>query len=336
MTRERVLEVMRLRNYRPSAVARSLATGRTRTYGLIVTSIFNPFASGIVQGASNAARDVRCSLLVATAAYDGNDVPDQIDTLIHQWVDGILLASQPLSDGIYSQLDFGNTPVVIMDHGQSPLDGNLVGLVGFDWREAGHQATKHLIDLGHRRIGYVGGIPDRSSTVLREDGYRLALAESDIPFDAKLKLDGDYLTQSGFECTLDLLQRAERPTAVVMANDMMALGAYQAAAKLGMKIPEDLSVVGIDDNFFVAYISPPLTTVRIPTHDLGRLGLQMLIEMVRLLFSRFGDVGLGSADPAPQLACLIYRMPPCRPCLGVRPSILTITTPGRITCQRIG
>ena len=274
-TRERVLAVIRAHNYRPSAIARSLATGRTRTVGLIVSNILNPFTGGLVQGAGEAARDLGCSLLVASAAYDGSDVPDQVDALVRQWVDGIFVASQPLRDETYDHLDFGETPVVIMDYGQPLLDG-VVGLVGFDWKGAGYQATHHLVELGHRRIGYVGGIPSRSSTLLREAGYRQALAEVDIPYDPTLHLSGDYLTESGFRCALELLQRSDRPSALAMGNDVMALGAYQAAAQLGMKIPDDVSIVGIDDNFFVAYVAPALTTVHIPTRELGRLGLEML------------------------------------------------------------
>lgn len=276
-TRERVLAVMRSHNYRPSAVARSLSTGRTRTFGLIVSSIFNPFTAGLVQGASEAVRDMGRSLLVATTAYDGRDVPEQVDMLVHQWIDGIFLASQPLPETVYSQLGFGETPVVVMDHGQ-PLPGNVVGLVGFDWRGAGYQVTKHLIELGHQRIGYVGGIPARSSSALREEGYRQALAEAGISCDPELCLEGNYLTDSGLECARKLLQHPDRPTALAMANDMMALGAYQAAAELGLRIPDDVSITGIDDNYFVAHISPPLTTVFVPTSKLGRVGIEILAE----------------------------------------------------------
>jgi DNA-binding LacI/PurR family transcriptional regulator len=280
-TRERVLEVVRAHNYRPSDIARGLATGRTRTYGLIVSSLFNPFTGGLVQGATEAARDLGCSLLVASATYDGRDVPEQVDALVRKWVDGIFLASQPLPLEIYGQLRFGSTPVVIMDHHGDGSLRNVVGLVGFDWRSAGYQATKHLIDIGHRRIGYVGGIPQRSSTVEREEGYRAALAEAGIQYDPRIHCAGNYLTDSGCHCTKALLSRAEPPTAITLANDMMALGAYQAAAELGMRIPEDVSIVGIDDNFFVAYAAPPLTTVHVPTLELGRLGMRILAEAGR-------------------------------------------------------
>jgi LacI family transcriptional regulator len=276
-TRERVLEAIRAHNYQPNAIARGLATRRTRTMGLVVSSIFNPFSAELVQGASEAARACGCSLLVASAAHDGSDVPEHINTLVRQWVDGILLASQPLPEGMLEQLRFGDTPLVIMDNGQQP-PANTVGLVGFDWKSAGYQAAHHLLSLGHRRVGYVGGIPDRSSTALREEGYRLALSEAGIPYDPERHLAGDFLTGSGYECSLRLLRLSQPPTGLVMANDMMALGAYQAAMELGLRIPQDLSVVGMDDVFFVSYISPALTTIHVPTRELGRIGLQMLSE----------------------------------------------------------
>ena len=153
-------------------------------------------------------------------------------------------------------------------------------MVGFDWYMAGRQAAQHLIDFGHRRIGFIGGIPGRSSSVQREDGFRHALAGANIDFDEALQRDGDYTTLSGRRCAADLLRLTpeQRPTALVMGNDMMALGAYEAAEQLGLRIPRDISITGIDDNFFVSHTAPPLTTVHVPTLELGREGMRMLVS----------------------------------------------------------
>lgn len=276
-TCERVLQVMQQRNYRPSAIARSLSTGRTRTFGMVVTSIYNPFTAGIVQGAGEIAREAGCSLLIACARDDCMDVPHQVQMLQQQWVDGIFLATQPLPDVVWRELRFGRTPVVIMDRDQPPREEH-ASMVGFDWFMAGLQATRHLIDLGHRRIGYVGGIPGRSSSVQRENGFRQALAGAGMELDAGLLRDGDYSTESGRRCAMELLSLPawERPGAIVMGNDMMALGACEAADVLGLAIPHDVSITGIDDNYFVAHMSPPLTTVHVPTLELGREGMRML------------------------------------------------------------
>jgi len=276
-TRLRVLEVMERNNYRPSWVARGLAKGRTRMLGLIVSNISNPFTSEIVRGASEEARSLGCSLLVMTSSSDGREAPEHVLALRHQWVHGIFLASQPLPEDTYRQLDFGDTPVLVMDHGQT-IPRQAVGLVGFDWRTAGYQATRHLLDLGHTRIAYIGGIPGRSSTTQREEGWRLAMAEAGISEMDEWFVSGDYQTECGYQSTLSQMKRPDPPTAIVFANDMMALGAYQAAAELSLRIPDDFSIVGMDDNFFVAYLAPPLTTVHVPTRELGRLGVQMLVD----------------------------------------------------------
>ena len=276
-TRERVLGIIRQHNYRPSAVARSLATRQTRLFGLIVSSIFNPFTGEMIEGASEAAHALRYSLLLASAAYDSHDVPEHVDTLLNQWVDGIFLACQPLPPGMFHTLKFLETPLVIMDHGQTPPK-EAVGVVGFDWQSAGYLATHHLIALGHCCIGYVGGIPDRSSTMERETGHRRALAEAGLPYVADYHAAGDFLTEGGYQCAMHLLHLDPRPTGIILANDLMALGAIQAATELGLRVPKDVSVVGMDDISFAAYAAPPLTTVRVPTRELGRIGLRILGE----------------------------------------------------------
>jgi DNA-binding LacI/PurR family transcriptional regulator len=276
-TRRRVTEVINHHSYEPSAIARSLSTRRTRTIGLIVSSIFNPFTAELVEGASQAAAELGCALLLTSAQVDGSDIPQHVDTLVQHWVDGIFLAAQPLPEGMYAELRFGATPTVIMDHGQTP-PSSAVGLIGFEWQSAAYQATHHLIELGHTRIGYVGGIPDRSSTIARELGYRQALAEAGIPYQPELHLAGDFLTEGGYHCAMQLLRRADRPSGLVMANDMMALGVYRAAAELGLRVPQDVSVVGIDNILLALHITPPLTTVDVPTAELGRVGIRMLSQ----------------------------------------------------------
>ena len=273
---------MRNHNYQPSTVARTLSTHRTRTLGLIISNITNPFFTDLAQGAIEAAPEMDCILLVASAAHDAHDLPEQVEMLMREWVSGIFIATQPLPDGMLNRLPFGNTPLVIMDHGQAPPP-NAIGLVSFDWRGGAYAATRHLLQQGHGRIGYVGGIPDRSSTREREEGYRQALAEAGIPFDPGLIYPGDFLTESGYRGALKLLRAspsaARQVTALLMANDLMALGALQAIGEAGLRVPDEISVVGMDDTFFTAFLSPPLTTVHVPTQEAGRQGIQMLAEM---------------------------------------------------------
>jgi len=194
-----------------------------------------------------------------------------------------------------------------------------VGVVGFDWQAGAYAATRHLIDLGHRRIGYVGGIAGRSSSTLRERGYLAARQEAGLAEDPAWLRQGDFFTESGCRCARELLSLPERPTALFMANDLMALGAYQACAELGLRIPEDLSVVGVDNVFFTPYLSPPLTTVNVPTQEAGRTGIHMLLE----------PAAPGAAIPRRILpTALVVRQSTCSPKSTISNHQSSIYNPG--------
>lgn len=283
--RARVMAVVKRHDYRPNAIARSLSTRRTGMLGLIISLNPTPFYNDLAQGAIEAAQEAGARLLVVAVRYDAADLLDQVDGLARQWVGGIFIATQPVPQAALGRLSAGDTRLVVMDRGQAPpsgaraRDARAIGLVGFDWRNAGHAATRHLIELGHEHIGYVGGIPGRSSSVLRQQGYLQALREGGIRKSARLMRDGDFFSESGHRQAMDLLSQAPRPTALVLANDLMALGAYKAIAELRLRIPDDVSVVGIDDVFFAPFLAPPLTTVRVPTKEAGRAGIRLLLDV---------------------------------------------------------
>jgi DNA-binding LacI/PurR family transcriptional regulator len=275
--RQRVRGVIERLDYRPSSIARSLSTRKTRTLGLIISLNPTPFYTDLAQGAVEAARAAGSGLMVVAVDYDAHDLLAQVESLLRQWVDGIFIATQPAGESWLDQLPELNIPLVIMDRGQASSNQK-VGMVGFDWQAGAYAATRHLVDLGHRRIGYVGGIPGRSSSTLRERGYLNALQDAGLPYDPGLVREGDFFTESGRIQARELLLLPERPSALFLANDLMALGAYQAAAELDLRIPEDLSIVGVDNVFFTPYLSPPLTTVTVPTQEAGRTGIRMLLE----------------------------------------------------------
>jgi DNA-binding LacI/PurR family transcriptional regulator len=277
-TRERVQLVIRRHNFRPSKVARSLSTHRTGTLGLIVSNISNPFSSELARGAIETAQTSGHGLLVLGAAPDGLDLPTQVDTLVRQWVDGILITSEPLPDSKLCQLPCGSTPLVMMDYAQPPHP-NVIGLISFDWEAAGHAATRHLLLLGHRRIGYIGGILDHPSSRLRGMGYHRALAEASVPSDPVLECSGNFLAEGGYQAARVLLALPDPPTALITANDLMALGALQAIAEGGLQVPDDISLVGMDDIPYANFLSPPLTTINLPSYRAGQIGIQMLLDV---------------------------------------------------------
>lgn len=288
-TRERVRKVIQRHNYRPNPVARSLSTRRTGTLGLIVSNISNPFSSELARGAIETAQQAGHGLLVLGAAPDGLDLAEQVNTLVQQWVDGILITSEPLPENKLSQLVCRDTPLVMMDYARPPHP-NVIGLINFDWEAAGYAAAQHLLALGHRRIGYIGGIADHPSSRLRARGYRCALEEAGCFTSVNLQRAGNFLAAGGYRTAHELLQLAAPPTALITANDLMALGALQAIAERGLHVPEDISLVGMDDIPYAGFLSPPLTTIHLPCYRAGQIGVQMLLD---------------ATPPQTQLQCIV-------------------------------
>ncbi|MEZ2350095.1 LacI family DNA-binding transcriptional regulator [Caballeronia sp. RCC_10] len=142
----------------------------------------------------------------------------------------------------------------------------------------GHTATDHLLAAGHRRIGYINGEPWQDAARERLKGYRTALATADLPFAPELVREGDWSSGTGFEQTLSLMREANPPTAIFCANDLMALGAIEALKQLGLRVPDDVSVVGYDDQEIARHTHPPLTTVVLPNYDLGRWAVETLLQ----------------------------------------------------------
>ena len=146
----------------------------------------------------------------------------------------------------------------------------------------GHAATEHLIAMGHTRIGFINGEPWMEAAKDRLKGYRRALATADLPFDPALVRDGDWMSGTGFEATLSLMREARPPTAIFCANDLMALGAMEALAQLGLKVPEDVSLMGYDDQEISRHTHPPLTTMVLPNYEMGRAAVEALLAAADL------------------------------------------------------
>jgi LacI family transcriptional regulator len=144
----------------------------------------------------------------------------------------------------------------------------------------GHAATDLLLRAGHRRIGYINGEPSMEASRQRLRGYRQALATADLPFDPDLVCDGNWQPLSGYECTYELMRRRSPPTAIFCGNDLMAVGCYEALRELGMRIPEDIAVIGYDDREIAQHLHPPLTTVLLPHFEMGILAAEILFETV--------------------------------------------------------
>lgn len=273
-TVQRVQEVIEHLGYESSIVARSLRSHRTNVIGVLVAE-FEPFSTEILKGASTAIAGTGYELLAYSGG--GSTAPKigwerrYLSRLGGTLIDGAILVTPTVVD-IQAQF-----PVVAIDPHAGPgdlptIDGdNLAGAV---------IATEHLTELGHRRIGFIAGRSDLESARLREEGYRTALVKAGIEFDPGLVRVGDYRRESSHAAARELLTLPERPTAIFAANDLSALGTLDVAAELGLRVPEDLSVVGFDNIPESALTTPPLTTVSQPLQRMGAEAIALLIRTI--------------------------------------------------------
>ncbi|GAA4378836.1 LacI family DNA-binding transcriptional regulator [Nocardioides caricicola] len=303
-TRDRVRETARRLGYVPSPSAAGLATGQTRTVAVIVPFVTQWFFAAVVQGAEEELRSRGYDLLLYNLAGDPAARHRVFSTsLLTKRVDAILVLSLTPSRDELASLEALGKPVTIVG---ADLPG--WATVRIDDHLAASTATQHLLDLGHRRIAYIGGSTegalDFTAPVERVAGYRATLAAAGVPHDPALEADGDFTVAGGMRAAAELLELADRPTGIFAASDEMAIGALRAARDRGLRVPEDLSVIGIDDHEMADFFD--LTTVAQPVHEQGRVAAQLVLG------------ALGSDDWDPEQVVLptelVVRRTTARPC----------------------
>lgn len=282
-TRERVLDTMRRMNYSPSAVARGLSHRRMNTIGvvleyggwgsLIADQHLGPIVDGIV--ARNSRR--RRKTLLYTDPW--SDAMSNIPTYCDRLCDGLLLIVPMVPDQFFTELLQRRTHFVIV--GDFRPEPNL-SAVDLDNVDAGRQITSYLVGLGHRRIAMLRGDDTHQSPALRAQGYFEALEQNGCEYDPRLDLHGSYNTSSGYEMTTTLLAfpRSSRPTALFCGDDRIALGALEALKEHGVRVPEEISVVGINDSLEGANGERPLTTLRQPGQEIGERAVDLLMAHI--------------------------------------------------------
>ncbi|MGD9710643.1 MAG: LacI family DNA-binding transcriptional regulator [Thermomicrobiales bacterium] len=278
-TRERVLAAMAKLNYRPNRVARSLVTSRSATIGMVVGEITNSLYPPVTIGAEAACREAGYSLVLASAS-SADAERTCVELMRSQQVEALILFSISFRDAesdFLHQTDREGTPVVTLNRwlpDDSPLSA-----VWFDNRSGAWRATRHLIELGHRRIAHIAGPAHRLTGIQRRAGYEQALTETGLSIDSTLTKVGDYSFDSG-EALMTEIWR-ERPTAVFVGGDVMALGAYRALVRLGVTVPGDVSLVAFGNPDAVRFSTPALTTIDLPVAAAGRAAVELALERIR-------------------------------------------------------
>lgn len=280
-TRQRVLEAARRLNYYPTAAARSLASGKTRRIGLVLGEgqkrlAADAFLPTFLQGVT-ASLHQRGYLLVLQMAEDVPSHEAYVRLIREQQVDGLIISGPRADDPLLSELADDKFPLLL--HGR--LEACHLPWVDVDNKAGAYQAMTHLIGLGHQRIGFISNAPfSYAGAQARYAGYRQALTEHDIPLDDSLMRSAAFLPETGWAAMDELLELPERPTAVFAASDVVAIGVMSAIQSTGLRIPDDMAVVGFDDIFLAAHTQPPLTTVRVPAYGLGWTAAEVLVALI--------------------------------------------------------
>ena len=260
----------------PNPVARGLAGGRTYSVGVVAQVMDSPFYGAALRGIEAELDPAGYSPLFVSGHWDAANEARCIDVLRSRRVDGIIVLTGRLSDQALKAYA-RNLPVVVT--------GRLLKAPGlfaldFDNFEGGRMATQHLIELGHQRIAFVTGDPNHPDATERLRGYRAALEAAGIAFEPALVVPGEYNEVSGLLAVNRLLEGRQQFTAIVAANDQMALGAMLALHRRSLRVPEDISIVGFDDLPGSQYAIPPLTTVHHPAYDIGRLAAASMLQLL--------------------------------------------------------
>jgi LacI family transcriptional regulator len=275
--REAVLRAMARLGYIANQQARSLAGGRSRVVGLLVQGLESSYTGEIVRGIDEELVAAQYDLMLYTTHRRKTKESVYVAAISRGMADGLLL-SLPRDPAAYIEtLRRQNFPYVLIDHQGIGDEHRSVGAT--NWQGAA-DATRHLIDLGHRRIGFITGAMELGCAVERLAGYRATLGEYGIAADPALVYEGDFLRPAGLAGARELLSQPDPPTAIFASNDEMALGVIQAARDCGLRVPDDLSVIGFDDIPPAAMVYPPLTTVRQPLAQMGRVATQMLLRLI--------------------------------------------------------
>jgi LacI family transcriptional regulator len=274
-TVSRVQAVIDELGYESSLVARSLRNHRTNVIGILVSDI-EPFSSELLKGAAKAIKGTGYELVVYSAGGMAGDHVGwerrYLSRLSGTLIDGAILVTPTVVAASYG------APVVAVD---PHTGGDGVPTVDSDNLRGAQLAVEHLIDLGHRRIGFIAGRSDLESARLRELGYRRALSEAGIAFDPVLVGVGDYDESMSQQAARELLGRADRPTAIFAANDLSAITTVDVALTMGINVPDDLSVIGFDNIPESALMTPALTTIEQPMQLMGQRAIAMLVELLR-------------------------------------------------------
>ena len=276
-SRQRVEQAATKLGYRTNAVARALASGTTKSIGLVIGDIENPFFATVARGLSDVVQEAGYTVVLANADENWDMERQALEVFDTRSVDGLVVAPAPGSDASSIEKLGNRIPLVVIDRDLPGLD---VDSVLVDNVAGAASATRHLVNLGHREIGLVTEPPVISSVRERIQGYEQVLEENGLATSPSLRAEGTPRLEGGLLAATELLNSPDRPHAIFATTNTMTAAVLAAAAELGLKIPEDLSLVGFDDSEWMRLVSPPITVVRQPVYALGQATGRLLNDRI--------------------------------------------------------
>lgn len=271
-TAKRVREVLDEVHFIPNPIATTLKYGRSKTYGLVIPDILNPFFAEFLSAFEDLLADIDHELLM-THAQSSEKLIKSVRRMLMRQVDGAVLMGSEFETQEIEPLFLHKVPIVTVDR-RTVHEG--CSDVAIDFERGFLQAVQHLKELGHKRIGYIGGTDGMRTSRIRFRSFQNAIETSGLRFYPKLTRIGDYRLTGGEAGAISLMQGSVRPTAILTANDLTAFGAIRGLHSLGLSVPKDVSLVGLDDVVLTDVLQPPLTTIRIPRRRMAEVCLQAL------------------------------------------------------------
>jgi DNA-binding LacI/PurR family transcriptional regulator len=274
---ERVQAAAHSVNYQPNRIARNLRTQKTHTAAVVVSDIENPFFTSVIRGAERVLRNAGYTLLLTNSDEDEQLELEHLLNLRAEGVAGVILAPTHEDPKRYEQFLQAGLVIVAIDRCPMNLKIDRVTVNNI---EGAQTAVRHLIDQGHTKIGFVTGLPKISTAFERLLGFEQAMKIHNLPVNPQWVQQGNFRRENGFKAMMDILKLEDRPTAVISANNLMTLGALQAIYECKLHIPADIAIVGFDDMAWASSLNPPLTTIAQPTHELGSVAAQLLLDRI--------------------------------------------------------
>lgn len=280
-TRQQVEQAIKELNYAPNVIASALTKKSTLTLGLLIPDVSNPFFSELARGVEDASNDFGFNTIMCNTDYSIEKEATYIGLLKQKSIDGFIISTAYCDDVNIINLLKEDIPLVLLGRDIENADGYPLDVVGSDNIKGGYIATRHLIELGHKKIACLLGPEEIKVNRERKAGYIKALKEASLKVCEDIIFHGEFKFESGYNKTFEIFNGSIKPTAVFAANDLTALGVIRALKALGLSVPNDVSVVGYDNTILAEIAEPPLTTVNQEMRKMGYLATELIIKRIR-------------------------------------------------------